>query len=216
MASDDANDAAPRVVDAGTRRRRIAARRPRAQPAAAPSISADMAPRDIGKVLLGETDARDRAPDPAAGCVAARSPGGEARRTAAQPCAIDPTGPRWLFEVPFATPQGSTVAQFEIARDGHRAPAEGAKPAWRARFSLDVEPIGPVHAQIALTGTRAAVTLWAERPDTSAHAARQRAAQLADALRQAELEPGDVLVRAGAPPRPREPVASGRFLDRAS
>ena len=184
-----------------------------AQPAAVPSISADMTPRDIGKVLLGETDAAI------------------ARQTLLQAASLpdhltanagnaltvrnDDTGPRWLFEVPFATPQGSTVAQFEIARDGHRAPTEGTKPAWRARFSLDVEPIGPVHAQIALTGTRAAVTLWAERPDTSAQL-RDNAGKLADALRQAELEPGDVLVRAGSPPRPREPVASGRFLDRAS
>jgi Flagellar hook-length control protein FliK len=184
-----------------------------AQPAAAPSISADMTPRDIGKVLLGEADAAiarqtllqaASLPDHLA---ASTTNGLNAR--------IDATGPRWLFEVPFATPQGSTVAQFEIARDGHRAPAEGTKPAWRARFSLDVEPIGPVHAQIALTGIRAAVTLWAERPDTSARL-RDSAGQLAHALRQAELEPGDVLVRAGVPPRPREPVASGRFLDRAS
>jgi hypothetical protein len=184
-----------------------------AQPAAAPSISPDMAPRDMAKVLLSETDAA------------------VARQTLLQAASlpdhlaanagntlnlrIDAAGPRWLFEVPFATPQGPTVAQFEIARDGHRAPADGAKAAWRARFSLDLEPIGPVHAQIALTGTRAAVTLWAERPDTSAQL-RENAGKLADALRQAELEPGDVLVRAGPPPRPREPVASGRFLDRAS
>ena len=222
--------AAPPPVAAGTAQESAAPAAPRApasptppppyrgapttaQPVAAPSISPEMAPRDIGKVLLGETDAA------------------MARQTLLQAASlpdhlianagshlnmrVDPTGPRWLFEVPFATPQGSTVAQFEIARDGHRAPADGAKAAWRARFSLDLEPIGPVHAQIALTGTRAAVTLWAERPDTSVQL-RESAGQLAEALRQAELEPGDVLVRAGTPPRPREPVASGRFLDRAS
>jgi hypothetical protein len=72
-----------------------------------------------------------------------------------------------------------------------------------------------VHAQIALIGSRAAVTLWAERPETSAKL-RDNAPELANALRQAELETGDVLVRAGSPPRPREAVASGRFLDRAS
>jgi hypothetical protein len=184
-----------------------------AQPAAAPSISADMAPRDIGKVLLGETDAAiarqtllqaaslpDHLTANTANALAARG---------------DPSGPRWLFEVPFATAQGPTVAQFEISRDGHRAPAEGPKAVWRARFSLDLEPIGPVHAQVAIVGTRAAVTLWAERPDTSTQL-RDNAPKLADALRQAELEPGDVLVRAGTPPRPSNPAASGRFLDRAS
>jgi hypothetical protein len=181
-----------------------------AQSASAPSISADMPVRDVGRVLLNETDAAiarqtllqaASLPDH----VAPNSLGAR----------VDASGPRWLFEVPFATPQGSTVAQFEIAQDGHRTPSAASVPAWRARFSLDVEPIGPVHAQIALTGSRAAVTLWAERPETSVQL-RDNAGALADALRQAELDPGDVLVRAGAPPRPRENAPSGRFLDRAS
>jgi flagellar hook-length control protein FliK len=184
------------------------------QAAAAPSISADTAPRDIGKVLLNETDA---ALARQTLLQAASLPDHVAASLAANGAAVrnDPSGPRWLFEVPFATPQGSAVAQFEIARDGHNAPAAGTTAAWRARFSLDVEPIGPVHAQIALIGTRAAVTLWAERPETSTQL-REGAPQLADALRQADLDLGDVLVRAGTPPRPREAVASGRFLDRAS
>jgi len=178
------------------------------QPAAAPSISADMAPHDIGKVLLSETDAALARQTLLQAASLPDHAGGNLR--------ADATGPRWLFEVPFATPQGSTtVAQFEISRDGRHAPAEGVKAAWRARFSIDIEPIGPVHAQIALTGARAAVTLWAERPDTSAQL-RDNAGKLAEALRQAELDPGDVLVRAGSPPRPRENVASGRFLDRAT
>jgi hypothetical protein len=177
------------------------------QPPVAPSISADMPPRDIGKVLLSETN------------------GAIARQTLLQAASLpdqqapsphgDASGPRWLFEVPFATPQGTAVAQFEIARDGRHVRTEGVKPAWRARFSLDVEPIGPVHAQVALTGARATVTLWAERPDTSAQL-RDNAPQLANALRQAELEPGELLVRFGAPPRPRDNIASGHFLDRAS
>ncbi len=180
---------------------------PAAQPMLAPSIAPDMAPRAIGKILLTEADAA------------------VARQTLLQAASlpehvepgvrVDPSGPRWHFEVPFATPQGTAVAQFEIARDGHRAAADASKPVWRARFSLDVEPIGPVHAQIALIGTRTAVTLWAERPDTSARL-REHARELTDALRGAELEPGDVLVRYGAPPRARETAASGRFLDRAS
>jgi hypothetical protein len=215
VAPDDAHDAGPRLATPAPPPPYRGAPTA-AQPAAAPSISADMTPRDIGKVLLGETDAAiarqtllqaASLPDHLAASAANGGTHLDMR--------IDPTGARWLFEVPFATPQGPTVAQFEIARDGHHAPADAAKPAWRARFSLDLDPIGPVHAQIAVTGTRAAVTLWAERPDTSARL-RDNAGQLAEALRQAELEPGDVLVRAGTPPRPREPVASGRFLDRAS
>jgi hypothetical protein len=182
---------------------------PAAQPVAMPSVVPDTSPREIGRVLLADTD------------------GALARTTLLQAASVpdhgDPTlqraetsGPRWHFEIPFATPQGQTaVAQFEIARDGHANPAERVAPAWRARFSLDVEPIGPVHAQIALTGARAAVTLWAERPDSAARL-RENAPRLGDALRKADLE-SDVLVRDGAPPRPREAAApAGRFVDRAS
>jgi hypothetical protein len=218
-ATDGVHDAAPRLSAPPTPPPPYRGAPTAAQPAAAPSISADMTPSDIGRALLGETDAAiarqtllQAASLPDQSTASSASLANAANGLNVR---IDPTGPRWLFEVPFATPQGSTVAQFEIARDGQRAPAAGAKPAWRARFSLDLEPLGAVHAQIALTGTRAAVTLWAERPDTSAKL-RDNAGQLAEALRQAELEPGDVLVRVGAPPRPREPVASGRFLDRAS
>ena len=180
-----------------------------AQPPAPPSISPDMSPRDIGKVLLNETDAA------LARQTLLQAASLPSHAGAPLPAQHGPAGPQWHFEVPFATPQGSTIAQFEIARDGHHAPAEGIKAAWRARFSLDLEPIGAVHAQIALVGTRAAVTLWAERPDTSAQL-RDNAPQLAEALRQAELEPSEVLVRAGTPPRPREGAPAGRFLDRAS
>jgi hypothetical protein len=73
--------------------------------------------------------------------------------------------------------------------------------------------MGPVHAQVALIGARATVTLWAERPD-SAMRLRQSAPMLSDALREAELEPGDVFVRDGA--QPRQAAPAGRFLDRAS
>ncbi len=86
---------------------------------------------------------------------------------------------------------------------------------WRVRFSLAVEPMGAVHAQVSLIGERASVTLWAERAD-GATRLRENASLLTDALRKAELEPGDVLVRDGSPPRPREGAAAGRFLDRAS
>ena len=31
---------------------------------------------------------------------------------------LDPTAPRWNFEIPFVTSQGTAMAQFEISRDG--------------------------------------------------------------------------------------------------
>jgi hypothetical protein len=127
---------------------------------------------------------------------------------------IDSVPPRWNFEIPFITPQGTAMAQFEISRDGSTASeAEAAKGAWRARFTLDVEPAGPVHALVSLSGDRTSVRMWAERPAT-ADQLRAGVAQLSQALSRAELQPGDIVVRDGAPLQPVSAKA-GHFLDRA-
>jgi Flagellar hook-length control protein FliK len=126
---------------------------------------------------------------------------------------VHPGGPRWNFEIPFATPQGTAMAQFEISRDGGGNEVEAAKRVWRARFSLDVEPAGPVHALVSLVGDKTSVRMWAERPATAAQL-RAGAAQLSQALSKAELHPGDIVIRDGAPPQPA-PARAGHFLDRA-
>jgi Flagellar hook-length control protein FliK len=126
---------------------------------------------------------------------------------------IDTSAPRWSFEIPFATPQGTAVTQFEISRDGGGSEVEPAKRVWRARFSLDVEPAGPVHALVSLNGDKTSVRMWAERPATAAQL-RAGAAQLGQALRKAELQPGDIVIRDGTP-APSAPARAGHFLDRA-
>jgi len=127
---------------------------------------------------------------------------------------VDHAGPRWNFEIPFATPQGTAMAQFEISREGGGGnETEAAKRVWRARFSLDVEPAGPVHALVSLSGERTSVRIWAERPATTAQL-RAGAAQLSQALSKAELQPGDIVIRDGTPPHSAPPRA-GHFLDRA-
>jgi hypothetical protein len=177
-----------------------------AQPPAIASIDAATTPREAVKTLMAATDG-----------ALARQTLLQAASLPAQPGApnhADNGGPRWHFEVPFATPQGTNVAQFEISRDGKAAKrADAVGPAWQARFSVDVDPIGPVHAQIALRGAHAAVTLWAERPEGAARL-RAGAAKLTDALRAADLDAGDLVVRDGAP-RTRA-MPAGHFLDRAS
>ncbi len=127
---------------------------------------------------------------------------------------IDPTVPQWNFEIPFATPQGTAMAQFEISRDGGGEAADPAKRAWRARFSLNVEPTGPVHALITLVGDKTSVRMWAERPAT-AEQLRAGLGELSQALTRADLKPGDIVVRDGTPPQPA-PAKAGHFLDRAT
>jgi hypothetical protein len=135
-------------------------------------------------------------------------------RAGASDTRLDPSAPRWNFEIPFATPQGTAMAQFEISRDGGGNEVETAKRVWRARFSLDVEPAGPVHALISLSGDRTSVRMWAERPATAAQL-RAGASELSQALSQAELQPGDIVIRDGTPPQAR-PARAGHFLDRAT
>jgi Flagellar hook-length control protein FliK len=135
---------------------------------------------------------------------------GQADTTTARP---DPSVPRWNFEIPFITPQGTAMAQFEISRDGGGREVDAAKRVWRARFSLDVEPAGPIHALISLSGERTSVRMWAERPATASQL-RAGVSQLSQALSRAELLPGDIVVRDGAPVPPASAPA-GHFLDRA-
>jgi len=175
------------------------------QPPAPAAILDTSSPRATAERLIGETDA---ALSRQTLLQAASLP------DAASLDASRDIGPRWTFEVPFATGQGTAILPFEIARDGRAATAEPQAAAWRARFSLDLEPMGPVHALVTLSGDRASVTLWAERHATAAQL-NDNAPLLGDALRAAELQPSELAFRVGAP-RAAKPAAPGRFMDRAS
>lgn len=179
---------------------------PSAQPVAAPSIASNAPLATAAHHLLGDTDAaiaRQTLLQVASLPDRVDTPGAR----------IDSATPRWNFEIPFAMPPGTAVAQFEISRDGGGNEVQAAKRVWRARFSLDVEPAGPVHALVSLVGDRTSVRMWAERPATAAQL-RAGAAQLSQALSKAELQPGEIVIRDGAPSQPA-PARAGHFVDRA-
>ena len=71
--------------------------------------------------------------------------------------------PRWAFELPLATPFGQTAVKFEVSRDTYKTRSNAHAIVWRAHFSIDVEPLGPIQAQIALLEKNAWVSIWAER-----------------------------------------------------
>ncbi|QWG16594.1 flagellar hook-length control protein FliK [Bradyrhizobium sediminis] len=179
---------------------------PTAQPVALPSLSPDAPLATTAHHLLGDTDA-------AIARQTLLQVASLPDRVDASPVRIDPAAPRWHFEIPFATPQGTALAQFEISRDGGGSEVKAAKRVWRARFSLDVEPAGPVHALVSLVDEKTSVRMWAERPATAAQL-RAGAAQLSQALSRAELVPGDIVIRDGTPPQ-SAPAPAGHFLDRA-
>jgi hypothetical protein len=116
----------------------------------------------------------------------------------------------WMFEVPFLTAQGAAIAQFKIERDGGEGGAESAArgPIWRSQFSIDLEPLGPIHAQVTLSGGQTVVTLWAERPETAAQLNDDQG-ELAVALGGAEVAVYPGSPRAVPPP-------AGQFVDRST
>lgn len=180
---------------------------PAAQPIASPTIAPHAPLEATAHHLLDDTDA----------AIARQT----LLQVASLPDRIDSSAPkadmnvpRWNFEIPFATPQGTAMAQFEISRDGGSEAVEAAKRVWRARFSLDVEPAGPVHALISLNGEKTSVRIWAERPAT-AEQLRAGASDLSQALSRAELQPGDIVIRDGAPTQAEPAARAGHFLDRA-
>jgi hypothetical protein len=179
---------------------------PAAQPVMAATLASHSPPETAMHVLLADTD------------------GAIARQTLLQVASlpdqvdpstgrIDPAAQRWNFEIPFLTPQGTAMAQFEISRDGGGTETDAAKRAWRARFTLDIEPAGPVHALVSLNGDKTSVRMWAERPAT-ADQLRAGVSQLSQALSRAELQPGDIVIRDGAPSQAVS-ARAGHFLDRA-
>ena len=179
---------------------------PSAQPIASPSIAPGATLAASARHLLDDTDAAIARQT----LLQVASLPGQVDTTASR---LDPAVPRWNFEVPFATPQGTAMAQFEISRDGAGSETEAARRTWRARFSLDIEPAGPVHAMVSLSGERTSVRMWAERPAT-AEQLQAGVSQLSQALTRAELLPGDIVIRVGAPAQSASAPA-GHFLDRA-
>lgn len=170
-----------------------------AQRTARPSLPRDAAPGDLAVRLLDETE------------------GALARQELMQLASLpDPkevgAASRWMFEAPFMTPQGATVAQFEISRDAPGPGTSGATPTWRARFSLELEALGPLHAQISLAGDHAQVSVWAERPEAAARL-RDQTSSLTQALMAAHLR-SEILVHVGQPAAAT--AAAGQFMDRAT
>jgi hypothetical protein len=179
---------------------------PAAQGQAAPSLPADAPPALAARRLVQETDAALARQEL---LQAASLPEG----LQAGPRRLDSAGPHWLFEIPFTAPQGGQgVAQFAIEGDG-AGERPGHTPVWRARFSLDIEPLGPLHAQVTLTGRRAGVTLWAERPESAA-LLRDWEGRLSEALEAADYL-ADVTMIGGAPPPPPA-TRAGALVDRSS
>jgi hypothetical protein len=171
----------------------------KAQPAAQASLPENAGPVAMAKQLLSGSDAA------------------LARQTLLQIASLPDSAPqsrdaRWVFDVPLMTPQGAAVAQMIIERDTSGTSAEKPTPVWRAQFAIDIEPLGPVRASLALSGDRAWVTISADRPE-SLDKLQSGVSWLADALQATELE-ADIAFQPGI--SPQHGTTTSRFMDHAS
>lgn len=116
----------------------------------------------------------------------------------------------WNFDLPLSTPLGQSLVRFEIDRQARKSSRGRNETVWRARLSLDIEPLGPIHAQIALLGTEKTwVSLWAERPETA-----QLLSEGQSVLRQslgADALDAEIVFHGGAPPA--QPDGTGGMWD---
>lgn len=137
-----------------------------------------------------------------------------ARHTLLQMASLpDQTKPgetRWIFDVPLMTPHGAAVGQMIVTRDGQGTSAETPEPVWRIGLAITIEPLGPVRANLALSGGHAWVTIGADRPDALTKLSRN-SSWLTDALTAVTLESDIAFQSTAAATKP-----AGHLVDHAS
>ncbi len=134
------------------------------QPAVPASLSADSQTSDVLRTLHDQSDSS------------------LARLTLTQAASLpdlhEPTAPQrsdqpqqFTVEIPIRYQGETTIAQMQVNRDAPegRASTSGKHEPrqWTVRFSMNCEPIGPVHAAIRLLNEKVSIRLWAERPQTA-------------------------------------------------
>jgi len=129
---------------------------------------------------------------------------------AARPGAAAQAAPaEWNLEIPMLLGRELAMVQVQIQRDG-KGKTEVRDKSWRLRFALRFSVIGEVGAQVTMTGTRAAVAIWADEPHT-AERLEAMLPELGPALSAKGLELTSLVVRRGAPREEAQPV--GRLMD---
>lgn len=119
----------------------------------------------------------------------------------------------WLFEVPIRIADATSIIQFEIDEiDDHRPDGINDTKAWRVQFSLNVQPLGPVHGRLVLADHRLSVGLWAE-DRVGATILQRSLPALRISLEAASFSIDDIHFAIGKPPS-GPPVRAGGFVDR--
>lgn len=156
---------------------------PVAQKAASPTVPENASPHVMAKLLAQESQA-----------ALARQ---DLLQLASLPETQKSSEPRYIVDIPLMTPQGPAVAQLAIERDSHGTSAETPTPVWRVGLAINIEPLGPVRVNLALSGDHTWITIAADRPEALAQL-RDQAGWLNEALTQSDLE-ADIAFQSSKP-----------------
>jgi hypothetical protein len=171
---------------------------PHGQPAAQASLGPDTSPAEAARVLTERTEA-----------ALARM---TLLQAASLPDARDigrPDAPvQTMVEVPLRIGAETAILQFQIVRERdpeqqEAGTAGAARQDWTMRFSMEAEPLGPIHAAVRWRDGHVGIQLWAERDGIAAQLDAARA-NLSEALEASAFTVDRLTIAAGRPADPRE------------
>ena len=90
--------------------------------------------------------------------------------------------------------------KFQHEEPTHKKSDEPVVPLWKIDLSFDLEPLGPLHIQASLQGTRISSQLWAQQGAT-AELIEHELSHLRDRLLGIGLTVKDLSCHQGSPPQ---------------
>jgi hypothetical protein len=74
----------------------------------------------------------------------------------------------WQFDIPVKHPEGFDNFQLRIEREQSHSEKKGAQYRWRLSLHFDLDPLGPIQAQITLLGEEVSALFLTERQESAA------------------------------------------------
>lgn len=120
----------------------------------------------------------------------------------------------WQTEIPMRDQNDVVPVQIKLQQEEHAAQSEQEKqpPIWRLELSFELEPLGPLHAQVNLQDNELSSRLWAERKATVT-LVTQELHHLRDKLLAAGLNIKELECLQGIPPAAPKAAIERRWID---
>lgn len=120
----------------------------------------------------------------------------------------------WQTEIPMRQQEQVVPLQVKFQQEQHSSPdpQHNQPPVWRLELSFDIEPLGPMHAQVNLQEDNLSSRLWAEHQQTVS-LVKKELHVLRDKLLAAGLNIRELECEQGMPPAPPKALIERRWID---